>query len=55
MKKTELIKLLEKFPGDPEVIVMSFDGQEGYPIKAVVTYDDSTTPDDICLVTHRIA
>lgn len=54
MKKSELIKLLETFPGDPEVIVLSLDGQEGYPINGAVTHDNSTTPETISLVTHRV-
>lgn len=54
MKKSELIKLLETFPGDPEVILLSLDGQEGYPIKGAVTHDNSTTPETISLVTHGV-
>jgi|GEM_PF-6653526 len=54
MKKSVLIRLLNTFPDDLEVIVLSIDGQEGYPIKAAVTQDESTTPDTICLVTGKI-
>jgi hypothetical protein len=54
MTKSELIRLLNTFPGDPEVIVLSLDGIEGYPIRGVVTDDNSTTPETIRLVTHQL-
>lgn len=51
MKKSDLIKLLESFAGDPEVIVELPDGETSVPIQQAATYDESSNPDTIHLVT----
>jgi hypothetical protein len=51
MTKNELIQILNTFPGDPEVVVEWVCGEVSVPIQRVATYDNSSTPEVIHLVT----
>jgi len=51
MKKSELIQILESYPGDPEVIVELLDGETSVPIQHAALYENSSTPEIVHLIT----